>query len=180
MVSTPQARPHARDVLQTFRFEVTLTDSPGTRAPAATDVRNGSTLGNGSFQECGGLDLQADVREYLEGGRNDGVIRRVGRVKLEPLVLKRGMFARSPGERIDPALWTWLQDMVAGNLPVRRIDGTVHVFASLHEARQAPLATWRFVRGLPSRITGPSLNARTGEIAVEELHIVHEGLRLVS
>ena len=36
-----------------------------------------------------------------------------------------------------------------------------------------------FDRGLPSKVTGPALNAKTGEIAIEELHIVHEGLRLV-
>jgi phage tail-like protein len=138
-------------------------------------VQNGSTLGNGSFQECSGLELEADVREYLEGGRNNGVIRRVGRVKLKPIVFKRGMFAKSPGQQVDSALWEWLQDMVSG-ASVRRIDGTVHVFAS---RPGDPLATWRFVRGLPSMITGPALNARSGEIAIEELHIMHEGLRLV-
>jgi phage tail-like protein len=47
--------------------------------------------------------------------------------------------------------------------------------------RQAPpreVARWTFTRGLPSKVTGPSLNAKTGEIALEELHIVHEGLQL--
>src|SRR6202022_421369 len=87
VVSPPQANPHPRDVLQSFRFEVTLTDSPGGPSSAsAGSGQNGSTLGNGSFQECSGLELEADVRDYLEGGRNDGVIRRVGRVKLQPLV----------------------------------------------------------------------------------------------
>jgi hypothetical protein len=32
---------------------------------------------------------------------------------------------------------------------------------------------------LPQKIRGPELNAKTGEVAIEELHIVHEGLRLV-
>ncbi|MEU5342935.1 phage tail protein [Streptomyces sp. NPDC020766] len=176
MVSPPQANPHPRDVLQTFRFEVTLTDSPGNPSPSVQSVQNGSTLGTGSFQECSGLDLQADIREYLEGGRNDGVIRRVGRVQLQPLVLKRGMFAKSPGQQVDSALWEWLQDMVRGHTPVRRINGTVHVYASRQES---PLATWQFVRGLPSKITGPVLDARTGQIAIEELQILHEGLGLV-
>jgi phage tail-like protein len=184
--SSPQANPHPRDVLQSFRFEVTLTDSPGgpssapaTSAAAATSAagaQNAKTLGNGSFQECSGLELEADVREYLEGGRNDGVIRRVGRVKLQPLVLKRGMFAKSPGQRVDSGLWEWLQDMISGARPARRVNGTVQVYAS---SPDNPLATWQFVRGLPSKITGPALNARSGEIAIEELHIVHEGLRLV-
>lgn len=175
MPSSPQAHPHPRDVLQSFRFEVTLTDSPGGTAGRSTPETR--TLGNGSFQECSGLELEADVREYLEGGRNDGVIRRVGRVKLQPLVLKRGMFAKSAGQRVDPDLWQWLQDMVSGVRPARRINGTVQVYASRQEG--SPLATWQFVRGLPSKITGPALNARSGEIAIEELHIVHEGLRLV-
>jgi phage tail-like protein len=39
-------------------------------------------------------------------------------------------------------------------------------------------ATWTFDRGLPAKIGGPQLNARTGEVAIEELTIVHEGLRL--
>jgi hypothetical protein len=31
---------------------------------------------------------------------------------------------------------------------------------------------------LPAKIRGPQLNAKTGEIAIEELTIAHEGLRL--
>lgn len=187
MVRPPQSDLHPRDVLQSFRFEVTLTDSPHSIPPASPALpaspasdrsgQNNGTLGNGSFQECSGLELEADIREYLEGGRNDGVIRRVGRVKLQPLVLKRGMFAKSSGGPVDSALWDWLQDMVRGEKPARRINGTVHVYASREEQ---PLATWRFVHGLPSKIVGPALNARSGEIAIEELHIVHEGLALVS
>ena len=180
MVRPPQSDLHPRDVLQSFRFAVTLTDSSSSASstsPAPDGNEQNSTLGNGSFQECSGLELEADVREYLEGGRNDGVIRRVGRVKLQPLVLKRGMFAKSSGGPVDSALWDWLQDMVRGEKPARRINGTVHVYASREEE---PLATWRFVHGLPSKIVGPALNARSGEIAIEELHIVHEGLALVS
>jgi len=40
-------------------------------------------------------------------------------------------------------------------------------------------ATWMFDRGLPAKIRGPELNAKTGEIAIEELTIAHEGLRLL-
>jgi tail tube protein gp19 len=35
-----------------------------------------------------------------------------------------------------------------------------------------------FSRGLPSKLRGPQLNAQSGEIAIEELTIAHEGLRL--
>jgi len=180
------------ELLQTFRFAVHLTRSD----QGAT----GSTLGTGGFSECSGLDLEADVKEYLEGGRNDGVVRRVGRAKLSPIVLKRGMFrplpageapAPEPGadtagggpagpaggtsEQGDTALWDWITAVVSGTLPIPRYNGEVQL---QDPGGQRVLATWIFERGLPSKVTGPTLNARTGEIAMEELHIVHEGLRL--
>lgn len=166
------------DLVQNFRFAVWLTLSPGAdpSAPAPTGGTAPSAhLGNGYFAECSGLDLEADVKEYLEGGRNDGVVRRVGRVKLVPIVLKRGMFVAGRDSRADPALWDWITGMTGGKLPVPRYDGLVQVF-SADKARV--VAQWSFQRGLPMKVTGPSLNAKSGDIAMEELHIVHEGLRL--
>lgn len=155
------------ELLTAFRFLVTLTKTgPPNDAPAQ--------LGDGGFAECSGLELEADVREYLEGGRNDGVVRRVGRVKLVPIVLKRGMLGSGAQGYVDPALWSWLTGVVSGE-QVARYNGFVQVF---DRTTQTAIATWTFERGLPSKVVGPSLNARTGEIAIEELHIVHEGLRL--
>jgi phage tail-like protein len=157
------------ELLQTFRFKVTLTrNNPGAGV---------ATLGDGAFSDCSGLELESDVKEYLEGGRNDGVIRRVGRVKLVPLVLKRGMFLPGSDGTADSALWDWLTGMVTGVLPVPRFDGEVEI----HDRKgQRVTARWTFDRALPSKVTGPTLNAKTGEIAIEELHLVHEGLRLGS
>lgn len=159
------------ELLTAFRFDVTLLLSPtvGSDPGAAASV-----LGTGAFAECTGLELEADVREHLEGGRNDGVIRRVGRVKLSPLVLKRGMLVAADGYT-DDTLWDWLQGMVAGRMPIPRYSGDVRVRDGA-DARD--LAHWHFERGLPVKVSGPALNARTGEIALEELHIAHEGLRL--
>jgi phage tail-like protein len=139
----------------------------------------GQTLGNGGFQECSGLQLEAQVREYAEGGRNDGVARGAGRATLSPIVLKRGMFVADTAGAA--ALWDWLQGMVTGRLPVVRYDGTVEVFGPQEaraDQRRRVVARWTFDAGLPIKVMGPVLNAKTGEIAVEELHIVHEALRL--
>jgi phage tail-like protein len=156
------------EFMQTFRFEVLLTVSGGgSQAP----------LGNGAFAECSGLELEADVKEYLEGGFNDGVVRRVGRVKLQPLVLKRGMMVLAKGQYADITFWDWLTRMVSGTLPVWRCDGHIRVCTDLTNTRV--VADWSFIRGLPLKVTGPALNAKTGEVAIEELHIAHEGLRLV-
>lgn len=156
-------------LLPAYRYKVTL--SRATAGGEDPDV-----LGTeGGFAECSGLELEADVKEYLEGGRNDGVVRRVGRVKLAPVVLKRGMFAAGPDAPANVDLWAWLTRMVSGVLPVARYDGRIQI---LDPAGRTALATWTFDRGLPHKVSGPSLNAKTGEIAVEELHIVHEGLRM--
>jgi phage tail-like protein len=154
------------NLLQTFKFKVTLTPST---------PRSGSTaLGDGSFAECSGLQLEADIRELLEGGRNDGVVRRVGRVKLVPIVLKRGMFSPEPGQPANTELWEWLTSMVGGG-PIRRFNGEI---ALTNPAFTYTHATWIFERGLPMKVVGPTLIAKTGDIAIEELYILHESLRL--
>ena len=167
----------ADQLLRSFRFQIKLRKSvaveSGTQTPS--DSPTGSELGDGAFQECSGLEIEMDVQEYLEGGRNDGVIRSVGRAKYVPIVLKRGMFYPSSGSA-NRDLWNWIQGIAAGERPVARYDGMIKVMSSGENVS----ATWVFDRGLPTKIRGPELNARTGEVAIEELTISHEGLRLVA
>lgn len=173
-------------LLGNFNFRVTLRQSAqaisgvaGTaNAPAAG---TGEALGEGGFQECTGLELEMDVVELVEGGRNDGVIKRVGRGKYAPLVLKRGMFVGDDG-KVNADLWSWLQGILTGQRPVVRYDGLIEVLSNegnRDEQNATVLATWSFVRGLPQKVAGPSLNAKSGDIAMEELQIAHEGLSLV-
>lgn len=150
-----------------FRFRVTLQRGQGTDEPSA--------IGEGGFQECTGLDIEMDVSEYLEGGRNNAVVQRAGRAKYTRLVLKRGM-VHAPGALSDDTFWRWIMDVTDGIRPIRRYDGDVEV---LGFGEDVVVARWRFVRGLPAKVVGPQLNARTGEVAIEELHIAHEGLRMV-
>jgi len=165
-------------LLPAFRFEVKLMRSAqaesGFTMRANPDVSEaGGSLGDGGFQECSGLEIEMDVQEYLEGGRNDGVIRRVGRAKYSNIILKRGMFYGSDKQTVRD-MWEWLQGVVSGKRPVVRYDGIVNVKSRSGDT----VATWVFDRGLPAKIRGPELNAKTGEIAIEELHIAHEGLRM--
>ena len=166
-------------LLRTFRFKIKLLKSaqaeagePRLEPPNAAE--SGTPLGDGAFQECSGLEVSMDVQEYLEGGRNDGVIQRVGRAKYVPIVLKRGMFYSDKGE-INRELWQWIQNIVSGQRPVVRYDGRIEVMSTGENV----VAVWAFDRGLPAKLKGPELNAKTGDIAIEELNIAHEGLRLV-
>jgi phage tail-like protein len=149
----------------TFNFRVTLSRTDG-GAP--------QKLGNGGFQECSGLDIEMDVQELQEGGRNNGVVRRVGRGKYSPIVLKRGMLFPDGGP-VYNELWNWMQGVLDGVRPVARFNGVIEMLAA---NRARTVATWTFDRGLPQKIAGPQFNAKTGEIAIEELTIMHEGLRL--
>jgi phage tail-like protein len=169
--------------VRAFRFNVTLRRAPDASSGAsptgetevAADSEGGTPLGDGAFQEVSGLELELDVTELLEGGRNDSVIRQIGRAKYVPLVLKRGMFYSASGE-LNRELWQWLQSIAAGTRPIPRYDGIVEVWG---ESLEEVVATWEFERGVPLKVRGPELNGKSGEIAIEELHIAHEGLRLV-
>ncbi len=167
----------ADSLLHTFRFQLKLRRSPAQAAGdgAFTSTISGAPLSDGAFQECSGLEIELDIQELTEGGRNDGVIRRVGRAKYSPLVLKRGMFHGSSGG-VNRDLWNWLQSISRGERPVPRYDGLVQVMTP---SGASVVATWAFNRGLPLKVRGPELNGKTGEIAIEELHIAHEGLQLV-
>ncbi len=160
----------ADTLLRSFRFQIQLKLSP----PGGSDGAAGASLGDGGFQECSGLEIDMDVQEYYEGGNNNAVVRRVGRAKYQDLVLKRGMFYGDAGS-VNRDLWNWLQGVADGKRPVSRYDGTIKVMS----VGETVAATWTFDRGLPAKIRGPELNAKTGEVAIEELHIAHEGLRLV-
>lgn len=154
----------ASSLAGTFNFRISLNSSDG---------RTGS-LGDGGFQECSGLEIEMDVVELQEGGRNNGTIRQVGRGKYGALVLKRGMLLPRGGA-VNGELWNWIQGVLSGERPVARYDGVVEVLSA---DGQDTVATWTFSRGLPQKIAGPQLNAKSGEIAVEELTLAHEGLRL--
>ena len=151
-------------LLTTFRFELEFTLAGGDGP---------QTLGDGGFQEMSGLEVEMDVKDLDVGGRNAGTVRRIGRAKYTRLVCKRGMFGPAGGSA-EPELWQWFQDVVSGVRPVRRYDGTVTV----QDQQGRPMAVWQFTRAVPVKLVGPQLNAKTGEIAVEELHLAHEGLFL--
>lgn len=154
-----------RTLAGTFNFRVSL-------------ARNGGDgpeqLGDGGFQECNGLEVEMDVQMLNEGGRNDGVVRLSGRGKYGNVTLKRGMLYPAGGTVISE-LWGWMQGVLSGTRPIARYDGVIEV---LDATGEQVVATWVFDRGLPSKVAGPQLNAKTGEIAIEELTIAHEGLRL--
>jgi phage tail-like protein len=127
--------------------------------------QDGNPLVNAAFQECDGLEMTQDVKTIREGGANDRQVRLNGMVSYGQLTLKRGMTASFD-------LWTWFQDSV--NDPRLRADAEVVLLAADGVTERA-----RFVmsRCLPVKLKAPALNAKDGQIAIEELQVAYETLQ---
>ena len=60
-----------------------------------------------------------------------------------------------------------------GKIEEARMNGTVTMYDQTNKA----MAEWTFDNAWPVQVSGPTLNAGANEIAIEELHIAHEGMR---
>ena len=145
------------DLRRTGPQQTAPAGSPGRRvAPPLVDVAPAAApgkgevpdaLGTGGFAECSGLTLEADVKDHLDGGRNDGIPRGVGRVKLSVIVLKcsdvRPVRVPRGSEYADTALWDWFHAMVVGQVPLPRYDGHIEVLGPEIGGAPTPAACWR-------------------------------------
>lgn len=146
-----------------FNFLVTLQGSGGSVGGGASMPKPPAA----GFSEAGGLEMNLEVEEYKEGGVNDRVRQFATRMSYSHIRLKRGM-------ALSDELWEWIYAFVEGR--GERKDGAV----TLMDAEHKPVKAWEFIRGLPVKWSGPSLDANQSQVAFEELEIAHEGLRLGS
>lgn len=142
-----------------FRFRIEL-DVPGIGSPVCS----------AAFAECDGLEISMEHKTIREGGNNNQPIHLIGPVSYGQLTLKRGMT-----ETFD--LWEWFDLVLQDGRGWLRADGEVIMLASQlsPEREQA-----RFVlsRCLPIKLKAPALNAQDGQIAIEEMQLAYETLRL--
>lgn len=142
---------------QTFNFVVRI------------DTGDGAPLCEAAFAECSGLEVSAPPKTIREGGNNAGPIHLAGPVSYATLVLKRGM-----SERFD--LWSWFDGTHRDGGRHRRADCEVEVRTP---DNGAVAFSFRLGRCLPIKLKAPALNAKDGGLAIEELEIAYETLRLV-
>lgn len=153
-----------QDPILSHSFLIAFVDSSSTLAKVGT-VALGS-LGitpAGGFSECEGLEGELAVEEREVGGSNDHMHIFPTRHSWSKLTLRRGV-------TLDNALWEWFYGFVEGR--GQRRDGMI----VLHDARKLPRNVWTFRNGIPSKYSGPSLNAGQNNVAIEALEITHEGL----
>lgn len=116
-----------------------------------------------AFAEVTGLTFEREQSTYKHGlSEWEGETLQTYRsTKHQRLTLKRGVFAE------DSRFFTWLtsDDAEARPLDVALVDAT-----------GTPVLVWRIRRAIPVKLTGPSLNASSSEVAVQTLDVMASGI----
>jgi len=139
-----------------FNYIVSLGDGQG-------DGSEGSIIGG--FSDVSGLGFDVSYSEYRNGNERFNTVRKVPNTyKVDDVTLKRGLVGSDD-------LFQWLKKVRDGTADPRNVSITL-----LDEARNA-VATFRLRNAQPKKWVGPTLAAKGGgEVAMEELHLVHEGV----
>jgi phage tail-like protein len=146
--------------LHVFKFHVEFFDDALTEDPSHIQF----DVCSGAFAECTGLEATMEPKTIKEGGRNYGAAQRAGGTTFATVVLKRGI-------SLNQNLYQIFNAMSTGNY-APRMQVTINVF---DESGVVAMA-WTLVRAMPVKYKFADLNSRNGEIGIEELHLVHEGL----
>ena len=119
----------------------------------------------GVFTEVSGLQIEMDVMEYQEGGRNDSVHRLPGFTKVSNITLKRGMTTSND-------FFKWCAATASGTITRR------HVTIVMYDTAGNELIRWNFPHAYPVKWIGPQFRASDAAAAIETLELAHEGMTL--
>jgi phage tail-like protein len=138
----------------TFRFEVILN---------LNQPMNGlsNPVCNAAFAECSGLEMSMSPESFNEGGANQVQTHLKNKVTYGQLTLNRGMTASKH-------LWVWME--AAGTPGVdARASGTIKML----NPDGSTAVVFKLFDVLPVSLRGPSLNASSGEVAVEDMTLTY-------
>ena len=120
------------------------------------------------FQEVSGLGMEITVAEYRAGNEKDNAPRKItGMYKVPDVTLKRGAIGS-----LD--LWGWVDEVRNGAQDSLR---TVTIQLQ-NEDHTSIVQEWKLTNARPLKYTGPSLNAKGTDLAIEELAISCERIDL--
>lgn len=119
----------------------------------------------GGFSDVSGLGTEINFSEYRNGNEKANTVRKIANTfKQEDITLKRGLVGSTD-------LFAWVKAVREGGKDTRQVTITL-----LDESR-SPVAAFRLANAQPKKWVGPTLAAKGGgEVAMEELHLVHEGI----
>ena len=146
-----------------------LRERPYVQFNFLVDLGTGNTDGpEAGFQEVSGIGMEVTVSEYRTGNaRENSVMKITGMNKSTDVTLKRGVIGSLN-------LYQWLHDIRNGNQNALR-NVTVQL---QNEDHTAVVATWKLLRARIIKHTSGPLNAKGGDVAMEELVLAYERLEM--
>lgn len=158
-----------------FRFRVSFSHQYAPGSLGQENPRNKFDLiaCKGEFSEISGLEFNTTPKVIKEGGRNWGDVQLTAPVTFSNLVLKRGITR-------DTELWRWYQFIYRTGVYAYRADCTIEVLESYKSKDGEDIVRTRWLARscVPVKFKGSDLNATSSTVAIEELHLAHEGLEL--
>jgi len=124
-------------------------------------------LGEMSFKEVSGLDLEAQVIEYRHGNSPAfSTIKMPGLKKSSNISLKKGVF------KSDNKFFDWFNEIKLNTIKRRAVT------ISLLDEEGNPTMVWKLANAWPTKIMGVNLKSDGNEPAVEQLDLAHEGVTI--
>ncbi len=124
----------------------------------------------GYFSECSGIGSESEIIEHkVVTDKSQELVQKIpGRLKWGDVTLKRGITDNLQ-------VWEWRDQVVAGKMHDARKNCSIIMF----DRNYTPAARWDFTNAWPSKVSGPGVKADDNSFAVEEIVIVHEGMKRV-
>ena len=119
-----------------------------------------------SFSECAGLGITLQVQSITEGGVNDQQRLLLDAPQFSNVTLRRGVTNNL-------SFWSWLQKILENKTQQRR-NVSILLFNQAGETMQC----WTLIGAVPIGWKADSLQARAESVALEELTLAYEGLKL--
>jgi phage tail-like protein len=125
---------------------------------------------SGYFTEVSGIGSEHDIIEHkVVDQKGHEMTRKIpGRLKWGDITLKRGITSVMD-------VWDWRQQVEEGNVSSARKNGSI----TMLDRNYNEVARWNFENGWPSKVTGPALKSDSNDFGIEEMVIVHEGIKRV-
>ena len=140
-------------------------------------VKVANVEGTAAFSQVTGIDATVDVIEFRQGNANS-----LAPVKIPGLV-KHGNITLRFGYTLDSAFKTWIQECVSevrGEMP--RNDVQIELI-DINGGSPQTLATaitgtrvWLLTNAWVAKYTGPELDAKTSDVAIETVELAYEEL----
>ena len=128
-----------------------------------------------SFSECSGLNIKINYDTYFEGGVNNQQRIILGNTQISEVTLKRGLTN-------DIVFWGWASRMLtqlkpnhASKVNPARRNINILLFNQAGETIQC----WTLIGAVPVAWQAPSLQADATTVAIEELTLACEGLKVM-